>query len=160
MRVTKAYRFALDPRPDEAAAFLSHCGGKRFAYNHMLALIKANLSQREAERSYGIAEDDLTSYVSWSAYGLRKAWNARKEDAAPWWSENSKEAYASGCADLAAALGNWHASKLGRRAGGDGFPTSEDTPFPAVVLIHHGCDPGRRRSPPHHAPPDRNHPHL
>jgi putative transposase len=123
MKVVRAYRFALDPRAEQVAAFLSHCGGRRFVYNHMLALVKANLDQREAERSYGIAEPDLTPNVEWSAYGLRKAWNSRKDSVAPWWSENSKEAYASGCADLAAALKNWRGSKQGRRAGRPmGFP--------------------------------------
>lgn len=119
----RAYRYALDPTPDQEQAFLSHCGGKRFAYNHMLALVKSNLSQREAERSYGIAEDDLTPYVNWSAYGLRKTWNARKHTAAPWWAANSKEVYAYGCADLAAALEGWRASKRDQRAGRPmGFP--------------------------------------
>jgi putative transposase len=115
--VTQAYRFALDPRPDQVEAFLSHCGGRRFAFNHMLALVKADLSQRDAERSYGLAETDLTMVPDWSAYGLRKLWNRRKAAAAPWWRENSKEAYASGCADLAAALRNWTESRNGRRAG-------------------------------------------
>ncbi|WP_335986490.1 IS607 family element RNA-guided endonuclease TnpB [Glycomyces sp. MUSA5-2] len=123
MKVVKAYRFALDPRPDQVTAFLSHCGGRRFAYNHMLGLVKANLDQRRAERSYGIAEAALTPVLDWSAYRLRKAWNTRKEQVAPWWAANSKEAYASGCADLAAALENWRASKLGSRKGKPvGFP--------------------------------------
>ena len=30
---------------------------------------------------------------------------------APWWSENSKEAYASGCANLSTALGNRKAGR-------------------------------------------------
>ena len=42
---------------------------------------------------------------------------------APWWRENSKEAYSSGLAALAAALRNWSESRAGRRAGGRvGFP--------------------------------------
>ncbi|PRY60884.1 IS607 family element RNA-guided endonuclease TnpB [Glycomyces artemisiae] len=123
MKVVKAYRFALDPRSDQVVAFLSHCGGRRFAYNHMLALVKANLDQREAERSYGIAGPELTPYLDWSAYGLRRTWNARKDSAAPWWKENSKEAYSSGCADLAAALKNWRGSMQRERAGRPmGFP--------------------------------------
>jgi putative transposase len=36
---------------------------------------------------------------------------------APWWRENSKEAYSSGLANLATALGNWSASRAGQRAG-------------------------------------------
>ncbi|MFD0205364.1 MULTISPECIES: IS607 family element RNA-guided endonuclease TnpB [Saccharothrix] len=40
-----------------------------------------------------------------------------KDAVAPWWPENSKEAYASGLANLAAALGNWKASVSGTRSG-------------------------------------------
>jgi putative transposase len=55
--------------------------------------------------------------MSWSAYSLRKLWNQVKDERAPWWGENSKEAYSSGLANLATALGNWHASKTGKRRG-------------------------------------------
>jgi putative transposase len=101
----------------------SHCGGQRYAFNWGLALVKANLAQRDAERSYGIADDRLTPSAPWSAYSLRKTWNLTKNEIAPWWGENSKEAYSSGLANLAAALGNWADSKRGKRLGRRlGFP--------------------------------------
>lgn len=115
--VIRAYLYALDPTDAQAQGFRSHCGAQRYAYNFGLALVKANLDQRAAERSYGITGDQLTSAVSWSAYSLRRAWNEAKHDAAPWWAENSKEAYSSGLANLAIALGNWSASKSAKRAG-------------------------------------------
>jgi putative transposase len=68
----RAFLFALDPTPDQEQAFRSHCGAQRFAFNFGLALVRANLEQRAAERSYGIAEAGLTPAVSWSAYGLRR----------------------------------------------------------------------------------------
>jgi len=117
VRVVQAYRFALDPSPAREAALRSHCGAQRFAFNWGLARVKANLGQREAERSYGVPEELLTPAVSWSAWSLRKEFNAVKRDVAPWWAENSKEAYASGLANLAAALGNWAASRSGTRKG-------------------------------------------
>jgi putative transposase len=55
--------------------------------------------------------------VSWSAYGLRKDWNQTKDAVAPWWRENSKEAYSSGLANLAVALTNWDGSRTGKRRG-------------------------------------------
>jgi putative transposase len=113
----RAFLFALDPTPAQEQAFRSHCGAQRFAFNFGLALVRANLDQRAAERSYGIPEPDLTPAVSWSAYGLRRAWNAAKHVVAPWWAENSKEAYSSGLANLAAALSNWSSSRSGKRAG-------------------------------------------
>lgn len=121
--VLQAYQFALDPTPEQQAVLSSHCGAARFAYNWGLARVKAVLDQRSAERSYDIAADQLTPAMSWSAYSLRKAFNAAKDEVAPWWGENSKEAYASGLANLADALGNWHQSRTGKRAGKRiGFP--------------------------------------
>ncbi len=113
----RAYLFALDPTDAQAEGFRSHCGAQRFAYNFGLALVRANLDQRTAERSYGITDDQLTPAVSWSAFSLRRAWNTAKTERAPWWRENSKEAYSSGLANLATALGNWSASKSEKRAG-------------------------------------------
>ena len=42
--------------------------------------------------------------VPWTLYSLRKEWNRSKADVAPWWKENSKEAYNSGLDALARAL--------------------------------------------------------
>jgi len=115
--VVQAYQFALDPTPEQEAMLRSHCGAQRYAFNWGLARVRANLGQREAEKSYGITGGDLTPSLSWSAWSLRRDWNAAKETAAPWWAENSKEAYAAGLANLAAALGNWKDSRSGKRKG-------------------------------------------
>ena len=115
--VLQAYRFALDPDDEQTAMLRSHCGAQRRAFNWGLAVVKANLDQRAAQRSYGIVEDELTPPMNWSAYALRKRWNRVKQDVAPWWRENSKESYASGLANLAAALSNWSASRSGERGG-------------------------------------------
>lgn len=120
--VVQSYRFALDPNAAQLRALASHCGASRVAFNVMLAAVKANLDQRAAERTYGLTDEELAPSVGWSAYALRKDWNARKTAVAPWWAENSKEAYAGGCANLARALGNWSSSKSGSRAGVSGFP--------------------------------------
>lgn len=101
-----AYRFALDPTPAQERALRSHAGAARAAFNWGLARVKANLGQREAEKSYGIAEDDLTPPLSWSLYSLRKDWNAAKDKVAPWWGECSKEAFNTGLDQLARALKN------------------------------------------------------
>ncbi|HZE31381.1 MAG TPA: helix-turn-helix domain-containing protein, partial [Actinoallomurus sp.] len=92
LTVTQAYRFALDPTPRQVRVLLRHAGAARVAYNWGLARIKANLDQRAAERSYGIAETDLTAPLSWSLYAMRKDWNQAKATVAPWWTECSKEA--------------------------------------------------------------------
>jgi putative transposase len=121
--VNQGYRFRLDPTSSQAQALASHVGGARFAFNHMLRLVKAELDQRTAERSYGITDPELTTATGWSMYALRKQWNTRKGDYAPWWEQNSKEAYASGLLALSQGLKNWSASRQGKRAGPSmGFP--------------------------------------
>ena len=119
----QAYRFALDPSPAQERAFRSHAGAARKAYNTMLGLVKAVMGQRAAERSYGIAEADLTPALNWSLAGLRKEWNRRKDEVAPWWAENSKEAYNTGLDALARGFEAWRKSRTGERAGAAaGFP--------------------------------------
>jgi len=113
----QAYQFALDPTPEQDAALRSHCGAQRYAFDWGLARVRANLGQREAEKSCGITGDDLTPSLPWSMYSLRKDWNAAKDRVAPWWAENSKEAYAAGLANLAAGLQNWKDSRTGKRKG-------------------------------------------
>ncbi|MEV4378215.1 IS607 family element RNA-guided endonuclease TnpB [Streptosporangium sp. NPDC049644] len=122
MRVHQAYRYALDPVPAQEFGLLSHGGAARFAFNWALHRVKAAWSQREAEQSYGVAAELLTE-VPWSLYALRRLWNAAKDTVAPWWGENSKEAYNSGLETLARALRNWADSRTGKRKGRKvGFP--------------------------------------
>ncbi|MEO6090950.1 MAG: IS607 family element RNA-guided endonuclease TnpB [Umezawaea sp.] len=123
MLVTHAYRFALDPTPRQIGVLLAHAGAARVAHNWCLGQVEANLDQREAEHSYGLAEDESTPVFPWSMYGMRKKWNQAKDVVAPWWAGNSKEAYATGIDDLARALKNWSDSKAGKRKGPRmGFP--------------------------------------
>jgi putative transposase len=69
------------------------------------------------------AADPAIPRLAWDFYDLRRAWNQAKHQVAPWWRERSKEAYASGIADLVTALHNWSAFKHGHRAGARvGFP--------------------------------------
>jgi putative transposase len=110
----QAYRFALDPTPAQRRALASHCGAARVAYNWGLALVKTRLDQRQADPSIR---------VSWTLLDLRREWNRAKDQVAPWWAENSKEAYNSGLDGLARALKNWSDSRRGHRKGRlVGFP--------------------------------------
>ena len=119
----QAYRFALDPTPSQQRALASHAGAARFAFNHMLAHVRAVIDQRAAERSYGVADGDLTPAQGWSLPALRRAWNRRKDEVAPWWADNSKEAYNTGLDALARALEAWAQSRAGDRGGQKvGFP--------------------------------------
>ena len=118
----RAYRLALDPTPGQARALASHCGAARKAFNEGLAHVRRRLDQRAAERSYGVPEPMLTE-VPWSLPALRRWWNASKDELAPWWRENSKEAYSSGLDALARGLRQFSASRSGKRRGPKtGFP--------------------------------------
>jgi putative transposase len=113
----KSYKYALDPTPRQARLLDGHCGAARKAFNWGLGRVKAVMDQRAAETTYRIPAELLTPAISWSMYSLRKAWNQAKATVAPWWAEYSKEAYASGLTQLAAALKNWGESRKGKRAG-------------------------------------------
>ena len=111
----EAVRVALDPTPAQERRLASHAGGARFAYNAMLAHVKAAMDKGEEQ--------------GWSFYSLRKRWNADKDalavnvDGEPWWAENSKESYSSGIEALAKGLSNWSKSRRGDRKGHKvGFP--------------------------------------
>jgi putative transposase len=112
--VLQAYQFALDATPHQQGSLASHTGAARFTYNWGLELVTSRIEQRAA------GED---VQVPWTLAELRREWNRVKDDVAPWWAENSKEAYNSGLDALARALHNWTDSRNGRRKGRPmGFP--------------------------------------
>jgi putative transposase len=112
--VLQAYQFALDPTPRKQGNLASHVGAALFAYNWGLELVKCRLDQRRAGQDVE---------VPWTLPELRREWNRTKHEVAPWWAENSKEAYNSGLDALARALRNWSDSRNGRRKGRPvGFP--------------------------------------
>jgi putative transposase len=112
--ITQAYKFAIDPTPRQRGALASHCGAARYAFNWALELVKRRLDQRAA---------GLDVEVPWTLPALQREWNRAKHQVAPWWRENSKEAYKAGLDALARALKNWADSKHGRRSGRKvGFP--------------------------------------
>jgi putative transposase len=114
--VARGFRFEVQPTTAEQPGQIAQSfGGRRFAYNWALGQVKANLDARAA--------DPAVPLLAWNFYELRRAWNQAKDQVAPWWRCSSKEAYASGIADLVTALGTWSDAKAGRRPGRPvGFP--------------------------------------
>jgi putative transposase len=94
VKVLQAYKFALDPNDRQRTRLASHCGAARFAFNWGLALVTSRLEERRR---------DGNTDVPWSLAALRREWNRSKGEVAPWWPENSKEAYSSGLDALAKA---------------------------------------------------------
>jgi putative transposase len=101
-------------------ALTSHCGAARFAFNWGLEQVQASMALCELERAMGLPRSEP---LGWNLYALRREWNAQKQGVAPWWRENSKEAYSSGVDALARALRAWSESRHGKRGGPRvGFP--------------------------------------
>ncbi len=115
--VARGFSFEVEwPEDHEVASSIrSQFGGRRYAYNWALGQVKADMDARKIEPAH--------ESVQWNLYALRKRWNVEKAAIAPWWAENSKEAYSTGIADLCGALKNWSDSKQGKRKGRKvGFP--------------------------------------
>ena len=106
--VLQAYRFALDVTPRQQRALASHCGAARYAYNWGLQLVQERLEQRTTDPSVR---------VPWTLAELRREWNRAKHQVAPWWPDNSNEAYNSGLDALVRALKNCSDSRNGCRRG-------------------------------------------
>jgi len=111
---TLVLKYALNPTSSQIEAISSHVGAVRYAYNWSVATV--------AENWEAVKEDPTIPYMNLSAYGLRKELNRVKDEVAPWWRENSKEAFATGTANAAAAFKNWFKSRNGTRSGKTGFP--------------------------------------
>lgn len=123
MITPRAYRFALDPTAAQRQSLASHCGAARRAFNWGLEQVGASLALREFELC--MFGEMRTTPLGWSLYALRREWNQEKDKVAPWWRENSKEAYNSGLDALARALKNYSDSRQGKRTGPRvGFPAS------------------------------------
>jgi putative transposase len=114
IHILQAFRYAVDPTPAQERACRSHLGARRFAFNWGLALVKTRLDAR-------LRGDPVR--VPYTLAALRREWNRAKGTVAPWWQENSKEAYSAGLDGLARALKNYFASRAGERSGPPvGFP--------------------------------------
>jgi putative transposase len=134
------FTFTLDPTREQHRRLLAHAGASRLAFNHQLGRVKANLDQRAAERTYGIAGQGLTPSLSWSKVSLVNHMNAWKDGRSPdartevladgtvvrglaWRREVSADVFETASVNAAQALKNWADSRRGARTGrAAGFP--------------------------------------
>jgi putative transposase len=107
-RVKQGFRVELAPTAEQRSRLSQHAGLSRVVENFCLSLIRATLSQRDAERSYGVPDEQLTS-VPWSAPELEKAWRAAHPALYPWFIEAglSSRVPKEACRVRAAGLRNW-----------------------------------------------------
>lgn len=99
-------RVTLTPEQEEVA--FRNIGAQRFAYNWAVATI---------QREYRGGDKAI-----WSAFSLRRRWYTERDEIAPWWAENSKEAYSSGIAQAVTALKNFQDGRTGKRPDRPRFP--------------------------------------
>ena len=149
--VAQGYRFALDPTPAQVSMLESHCGAARFAFNHMLGVVKANLDQRSAERSYGIAERGFDAGAGVVAGQAAQDLESPQERGGAVVAGQQQGGLQLGLDGLARALANWSTSRSGERAGAAvGFPRFKSRHRSrAVGAVHH------RRHPCRGGPPSR-----
>lgn len=102
-------KVALDPTPRQLGLLASHAGAARFAFNAGLLHVQSQLCGNTTCQGKGKAD--------WTMPALRRWWNEWKNELAPWWRENSKEAYTSGLQSLADAYSNYFSSRDGKRKG-------------------------------------------
>ncbi len=120
----QGFRVELAPTPDQRVRLGEHAGLSRVVENFCLERVKAALSQREAESSYGIPEAELTD-VPWTAPALERAWRKAHPTRFPWFVESglSSRVPKEACRLRAAGLKNWADSRRGKRKGRKaGFP--------------------------------------
>ena len=131
-----AFRFALDPTYEQEQTFWRYAGARRYAYNHHLGRVKANLETRAAELEAGVAREDLTPGLSWSKFSFIGEFNQYKTGRAPdspvnddgtvglaWRDDVSADVFECASVDASVALNNWKDSRAGARKGRRvGFP--------------------------------------
>lgn len=105
----KGIKVTLDPTPRQARLLASNAGAARFVFNLGLMHVKSQLN--------GLTSCGGKGKADWSMPALRRWWNEWKQELAPWWRENSKEAYTSGLQSLANAFANYFAWRDGERGG-------------------------------------------
>jgi len=96
----------LDPEQEQTA--FRNIGAQRKAYNWAVATI---------QQEYRGGDKRI-----WSPISLRNRWYEERDQVAPWWRENSKEAYSSGIANAVKALKNFQDGRAGERPDRPGFP--------------------------------------
>lgn len=128
-----SFRNALDVTDGQSQLLCSYAGARRFAYNHHVGRIKANLDARDAEGKAGVVKEQMTPPLSWSAQSFINEFNAWKNDKLPtspvgddggrglaWRGEISADVFECASVDTARAFTHFSESEKGARAGRGG----------------------------------------
>jgi putative transposase len=113
VEVTQAYRYRIDPSTAQLQALSSHLGGSRFMYNHLRARVSQNWAQVKAEKEASGDGTHVTEYLSTSHFGFLYQWSGIRDEVAPWWGENSAQAYNDAAQKLSKAFANFRQGRAG-----------------------------------------------
>lgn len=131
-----SFRFELDPTGPVEQRLWMFAGARRFAFNHHIGRVKANLETRQAEKAAGLGRAEMTPVLSWSKQSFINEFNSWKNGTASdspvngdgtrglaWRDEISADVFECASVDAAQALANYTESVSGGRAGVKvGFP--------------------------------------
>ena len=109
--VTQVVKLRLEPTPAQEQLLRSYCGTARRAWNCLLLRVTGSISQRAAERSYGVPDELLTGTVSWHKYNLERLLRENRDTWVPWHDEIPYMVLDRTAHNLAAALASWKAGR-------------------------------------------------
>jgi putative transposase len=130
------FRFELDPTDEVEQRLWMFAGARRFAFNHHIGRVKANLEVRQADKAAGLKRPEMTPSLPWSKQSFINEFNSWKNGTAPdslvgedgtrgfsWRGEIAADVFECASVDAAQALANYKESVSGARAGVKvGFP--------------------------------------
>jgi putative transposase len=163
--VLRAFKFRLDPNPEQAKALASNAGAARVAFNYALARKNAAHDQWHLRRKElmdsGLDREAATVAMKLpenkvklpTAFDNLAAYRTEQDVLFPWWREVSSYAWSSGMADADAAYKNHFDSLTGKRRGAKmGRPRfkSKHRSTPSFRLYHDVKKPTIRPDGSHH----------
>lgn len=131
-----SFCFEMDPTDALEQQLWMFVGARRFAFNHHIGRVKANLETRQAENAAGLNCSEMTPSLSWSKQSFINEFNAWKNGTAfdspvsadgtrglAWRDEIAADVFECASVDAAQALANYKQSISGARMGVKvGFP--------------------------------------
>ena len=127
------FRFCLDPTVEQHEVLARHAGASRFGFNQCLGMVKAALTQKEADPNLDVpwtGFDLINAFNGWKRteaagriFTVDRTGEAAMETGLPWRAEVCQQVFEEAAVDLGRALRAWSDSRSGKRKGKRvGFP--------------------------------------
>ena len=109
-KIHQGFSFLLDPTPVQRQLLSSHTGAARFCHNYLLGIVMENWKQNRENKQVGEVVDQK-DYLRTRHLDFQKIWYERREEIAPWFSENASSTYNYAQVHLGQAFANFHAGR-------------------------------------------------